>query len=427
MMLEEWEKQLKPQLAQVELIGEVGLPKAEFEALAREIRGLIGSRGSAPATRALLLHYPCAFVTYLVFQGVYGYDANVFWPTVQQTVGLAPNDVGEWRLNFETIVEELGLDHEFAGHRYVGAILGHGGIPESSLLDFFEHMLQPSVTKPHLAGLTTPELISEWLTSSSHDSVDKPVLSFLEYGGQVAEDFVERCREMARETINTGEVPAPAEIGLPDAVVAAYQEWIAGAPEAIATPPGGLRVRKPRVLVNPWGEGVYLLLPEQRTPATRSQSKVCWQLLADGRPIEIPVRIRRVDLDLKTEAATEPIQDPAEHYLVRFCLGGACEREWPVSIEVPAERPLLVFDPDTRALLPFQKRLPSGLLWVLLPPGVAIESQSAIRSRFAPLPWGWYRWNAYELDLRGLDTLIVKTPEGQCEIAVTARRAATLT
>lgn len=426
MMLEGWEKQLKPQLAKVELIGEVGLSKAEFEALARAVRGLIRSLGSRRATRELLVRYPCAFVTYLVFQGVYGYDANVFWPTVQQTTGLAADDVGEWRLNFETIVEELGLDHAFAGHRYVGAILGHGGIPASSLPDFFEHMLQPSVTKPHLAALTTPELIAEWLTSSTHYSVDKPVLSFLEHGGRVAEDFVERCREMARETINTGEVPPPVELGLGDAVVAAYQDWISSLPSATSTPPGGLRVRKPSILVNPWGEGVYLLLPAQQIPTTRSQSDACWKLMVDGRVIEIPVRIRRVDLDLKTEAVIEPIRDPSHTYNVRFCLDGTYEREWRISAEVTAEHPLLVFDPATGGLLPPQNRLPAGRLWALLPPDVTIESQSAIRSRFAPLPWGWYHWQAYELDLTGVSVFALTTPNGRREIAVTSQQAVSL-
>ena len=87
---------------------------------------------------------------------------------------------------------KLGLSRPFAGHRYVGAILGHGGIPSKSLPDFFTLMLQPSVAKPEWVGLGTPELIDEWLASSAHYSVDKPVLRFLEYGGRVAEDFVDR-------------------------------------------------------------------------------------------------------------------------------------------------------------------------------------------------------------------------------------------
>jgi hypothetical protein len=76
--------------------------------------------------------------------------------------------------------------------------------------------------------MSAAELIDEWQWRSSVQYfTDKPVIRFLAYGGQVAEDFVERCREVAWEYLDSGIVPDAEEVGLPERVVGAYRQWIA--------------------------------------------------------------------------------------------------------------------------------------------------------------------------------------------------------
>jgi len=410
-------------MAQIELIGELDLSAEEMAELGRLIQALLRTQGFWRSTEELRHRYPCTFVAYLVFQGMYGYEGGDYWSAACEGAGLPnlPNYTLAWGRTFEAIVEELGLGHEFGGHRYVGAILGHGGIPTGSLPDFFEHMLQPSVTKPDWAGLSTRELIEEWLTRSPHYFVDKPVLRFLEYGRGVAEDFVERCRQMAAETVETGEIPTAAEIGLPESVVACYQEWIE-VPERFApTPRTGQRLRRPQLVLEPWGAGVQLLLPEQRLPATENQKGVWWEIQTDEEVEKLPVQIRPADHYLRIEPSDVPLQRPAREYVVRLFVSGKCLKEWPYD-GADGAHPLLVFDAETGRLWPKRKHLPGRLLWTLCAPDVELDAEPAsrriIREGLPQLPWAWHGWQGYMVDLTGVSALLVHTRHGVKRIAV---------
>ncbi len=426
--LDDWEQRLKPRMSQIELIGELGLTAEETAKLGRLIRTFLRARGPRRATAELQHRYPCTFVTYLVFQGVYGYEEGDYWSAVCEATGLphVPNYTMEWGQTFEAVVEELGLSHEFAGHRYVGAILGHGGIPTGSLPDFFEHMLQPSVTKPEFAALATRELIEEWLTRSPRYFVDKPVLRFLEYGGQVAEDFVDRCRQMAQEVLDSGEIPMAAEIGLPDSVVACYQEWIEDPERFAPVRRTGPRLRRPRVILEPWGSGVQVWLPEQQPPVAQSHGEVWWEIQAGEETVELPVQLRRVDLDLKTESISVPLQRPARAYCVRLFVDGECLREW-LYDGTDDTHPLWVFDAETGVLLPQRKRLPGRLLWVLYPADVELHAepagQSFVREQLPQLPWAWHDQQAYAVDLSGISALVLRMSQGVKRISVIEERA----
>lgn len=427
--LEEWERLIKPQLANVQLIGELELTLDDTEQISRLIRSLIRSWGAERATTALISDYACTFVTYLVFQGVYGYERGDYWSSVCQATGLPhlPNNTRDWGYAFESIAERLGFRHDFPGHRYVGAILAHGGIPTTSLPDFFEHMLQPSIEKREMSALPTRELIGEWLTRSPHYFVDKPVLRFLEYGGQIAEEFVECCRDMARETATSGTVPLATDVELPISAVATYEEWLE-APEGFAPiPRTGPHFRKPLIRLNPWKEGVHVLLPEQKMPATQSAQEVTWMLSTDDESRKTPVRVRRTDPELKTEATTIPIQRPASEHRVRFLVDGDCKREWTFKgLGENPDFPLLLFDADTGKCLARRDLLMSKPLWVLLPRQFEVEPKTAIRERLPQLPWDWSQWQAYELDLTDTPSLVLCSGDASVEIPVIASQQPSL-
>lgn len=402
MTLDEWEEQLKQRLTEVQLLGELNVSPGETDEITRRIRGLVRALGAGTATRRLEQKYPCVFVTYLVFRGMYGgYTKGDYWSAVCEDTGLPERYTQDWGQAFESIIGELGLSHEFAGHRYVGAILGHGGIPEYSLPDFFEYMLQPAVTEPELSGLSTRELITEWLNSSRADSVDKPIIRFLEYGGRVAEDFVARCMEMARETSETGVVPRAHEMQLPRAVVTVYESWLQ-TPEQFRSQSKetSLRVRRPRILIDPWGIGVFLRLPEQRIPASMSTSDARWELMLGEKTRVVSTRLRRSDLDLKTNEKLAPFEELPSRLSVRFILDAEAMREWSYpDFTRNGGLSYLAFDPNDGQLMSDQRDLPDRHVWLLVHPDATLNDDGIVEEYLPRLPWQWNQWNAFTVDL----------------------------
>lgn len=433
--LDEWEQRLRPQMATIELIGELDLTQEEIQEIGQLIAALIRSRGPQPAMGMLQRRYPATFAAFLVFQGGSSYHSNEkgdFWPGVCEATGIpySANYTSDSGQAFEKIIGRFGLTHEFAGHRYVGAILGHGGIPTRSLPDFFEHMLQPSITKPELAALSTSDLIIEWLDGSAQYHVDKPILRFLEYGGKVADDFVERCRRMAREYVDEGDLSPGAELGLPESLVDVYREWIEQPSRLRPIPHGGLRLRKPGIVLDPWGMGVHIVLPEQQIPPTQSLAEMWWEVDSGDKTHQIQVNARRVDMDLKTRAAHAAVQGPEREYRVRLhrrtkqeTAGAGAEvlREWVFEGFDPA-LPLMAFDPQTNILMARPRRLPACGLWVLCPREVRLEadpaSQTLIAEKAQNLPWDWYAWQCYRLNLQSVNSLRLSWGRGAYSIPV---------
>ena len=425
--LDEWEGRLKPRMAGIDLIGELNLSGEETAQIAGLIRVFVRAHGTPSAIESLRQRYPCTLAAMLVFQGLYGYHEGDFWSAICAATGIAnyPNHHQELGQAFESIVTRLGISHQFAGHRYVGAILGHGGIPANSLPDFFQFMLLPSVTQPDVAGLSTHELIEEWLGRSARHFVDKPVLRFLEYGGQVAEDFVDRCRQMARDYGEDGEGPNAEEIGLPEAVVGKYVEWHENTSQSRPARPAGPRLRRPRILLQPWGLGVLIALPEQQIPASQSQGEVHWEIVVADDTIQVPVRVRRVDLDLKTEPANFPLQRPAASYCARLVMNNELVHEWVYDGANGAS--LLTFDPETGALLPLRKHLPRQPLWLLHASHLTLRAEPAdpllLRETLPQLPWGWDTWQGYELDLSRVAALTLSAPGESHTFAIAESQA----
>ncbi|HEC33281.1 MAG TPA: hypothetical protein ENI37_01015, partial [Chloroflexi bacterium] len=331
-------------------------------------------------------------------QGIYGYDGlGGYWPGVGQALGrsLNANWCSELGRVFERTLDalELPLFPDLGGRRFVDLILCHGGIPYYCLADFFANMLQPAVTRAYYAGMSAEELIDEWLWhASSRYFTDKPVLRFLEFGGDVAKDFVERCRGMALEYLDSGIVPDAEEVGLPERVVGAYRQWITeqSADQVRRESADRWRLRKPEVLVDPWGEGVILDLPPQQVPATMVHADFAWQVMAGEETYTVPVRVRRTGFDLKTNAESVSLSQPAAMYQVSLLADDQVKRTWRYH-GVDDERPLLAFDPDRCTLVSWQHSLPARRLGVLYPARfeLQVEGEAKPLEGLPRLPWGW--------------------------------------
>jgi DNA-directed RNA polymerase alpha subunit len=431
--LDEWERYLRPQVRQVELLGEISLTKRECAQLGKVIGLRVRALGHSRAVRTLCSKYPCALAVYLVTQGIYGYRGGDYWTKVVQTTGFSRPRASEVGRAFEDILEALDLplfyDMRAEANRYVSLILAHGGIPTYCLADFFAHMLQPSVLRAEYADMSAAEVIEEWLW---HPGIvqftDKPVTRFLQYGGRVAQDFVARCREMAWTFLDTGARPTPEAVGLPERVVAAYGEWInAQDPEQVERQTGERwRLRKPRVLVDPWGEGVLIDLPPQQVPATEIYADIAWQVTADAAVHHVPVHVRRVGFDRKTTDETLPLTRPPAAIEVSLRVDGASKRTWRYQ-GVDAERPLLVFDPERGTLLSWTLSLPAGPLGLLYPADreLHVEGEARMLEELPRLPWGWSTFRGEIWDLTDAQKLVLPREEGKpLEVALRPDEAA---
>ena len=141
----EWEISLSEKIAYVELLGELNLSSEETHDLGQAIAQLVRRNGQKSAVSILGNNYPTCLAVYLVFKGVSGYESGDYWSAVGEETGLTSVPVHqEMGQAFEHFLRENGLPlfDDLQGHRYVTPILLHGGIPDTSLRDYFTHFLQ---------------------------------------------------------------------------------------------------------------------------------------------------------------------------------------------------------------------------------------------------------------------------------------------
>lgn len=410
--LSEWEEYLRPQVEQADLLGEILLSQEEVARLGRLIGDLVRRQGWTQAEQFLEEQYPCSFAVFMVALGASGYEAGRFWPSVRESTGLdhsAP--IWQWGPLFERIVARLPVFQfpPIGGHRYVALILAQCGIPDYSLADFFQHFIEPLIWQPEYAALPVEEFIRQRLRHyTAVYLTDQPVCRFLETGGPLAVDFVERCLEMATRYAETGEVPSPEEMGLPPRVVDEYRAWLEGRPRPVLRRQA--TYRSPVLSIDPWGEGVFLHLPSQPVPALRPGLKVCWEIAEEI----VPVEMRRTEGDWRTEPGRFPLRQPASEYVVRLCFQEQepqCLREWCLP-GLSEDHPILWFRPEDGSRVPPREYLPPERLWLLRPPDVSLEADppDALRvTEYLPRqPYGWSDFIGEEIDLSRVRRLLMR-------------------
>ncbi len=271
--LHKWEEYLRLYFSDIHLIGELPIRNHELEELGRYIRNLVKRCGLTTGTQVLAERYPRAFLTFLAHTAARNEERG-FWDVVAREVGVSQSSSffqsnHHWGCLFLCLVAKLGLE-TFAdvdsGHRYIISIRLHGGIPAYSLPDFFKHVLLPAVREHQYVGMDIPELIGQMLQRSAVQySVDSPVRYFLEYGGETAQHFFERCLEMARIWEEQGELLSARELGLPRYIVRIFQEFMEGHQQTSK----GKRLRSPRLYLEPYDPDTpfRLVLPEEPVDA----------------------------------------------------------------------------------------------------------------------------------------------------------------
>jgi len=224
------------------LICELSFGKADVE----QLRQLLLSKGIQA------WNFPVLASIMTVGIGIYYYNKGDFWSDFPDIEPRA------WGQNFEDFIAKHDSLESFrsvkdeGGHRYVGPILAHGGIPQACLPDFFS-----LITRYGDREQSGQDLIDNLKHSPAKlTQADRPVQRFLRYGGEVAEEFVNRflalwqCYERS---------DMEAKCALPSRVVEVFSVWW---PEhRPKRREYSKRMPRPELRIEPSGLGVYLFLP----------------------------------------------------------------------------------------------------------------------------------------------------------------------
>ncbi|WP_327006863.1 hypothetical protein OHA72_06040 [Dactylosporangium sp. NBC_01737] len=385
----------------VSLVAEVEVPDDEvFQALS--YLGLVYRDADDSYRERLLRRYPAIVAMGLARVGAVHYEHGAFWPGVWREAGITYTDQSDqqrWGEQFRTALGRFGLAR-FPGLPLVNVseILVHAGVPEFCLGDLLALLAKHHARNP---GLDARQFM-EWAFAPGFQSrlnvVDKPVRRFLEFGGDYAEDFVDRCIDLLVQLAQ----PAfdPDGIHLPARVIARATELAQSGLLEL----GGLRRARasaarehPRLLLEPFGRGLLIWLPAVEDALDGVAS---WQLRFDGEPQEVMSRSPWPGGRQTAPATGIPVNQPVREVSVE--LEDATRRDV-ISVVDPGD-PLLVFTEDGRRI-PSSASITPEPVWLLHPMAsefgdvevefngrpVVVEEQSA--------PYGWDGWRLRKVDL----------------------------
>src|SRR5260370_2782634 len=351
--LADWEKDLREKIDYIELLGELNLSQDDVRQIGSLIANLFCTYDQSTTLHILKRRYAVCLAVYLVAKGIYGYQGGDYWTSIKEEIGLTSGNIQQQvGPCFEQFLLDQGLPSfpGVRGLRYVRIILLHGGIPDYSLRDFFEHFLYPAISNPDFSGLNVKDLISVWLKRGMLYAVDKPIPRFLEHGGKIAMDFVSRSVDMALYFTKYGKIPPIQEIGLPQRVIEAYQTW--AKVQTRSTQSSKVRLERPEIILDPWGSGPLVHLPAQFLSLYHIQLEGAWTLRGDFEDFIIPLHFHWRNNIVETDIYQVQLPRSSSEYTISFTVGSAINRTWQFR-GTTASTPLMIFEPKTRSLVQF--------------------------------------------------------------------------
>src|SRR5208337_4732433 len=181
---------LDGRLKSVGLIGEISFTEEDLHAMGRCLKDCLDSRGPGPATAYLEYSGARVVACFLVHLGLREYRQAHFWGPVTRALGqeLAPNLQRRWGGMVEQVLRDYEMEpfydpSEPDGQRYVTPILGHGGIPDYCLNDFFDKLLMPVARGELPYDGDVGQLLEQWRDrASDYQTADKPIRRFMQHG-----------------------------------------------------------------------------------------------------------------------------------------------------------------------------------------------------------------------------------------------------
>ena len=298
-----------------------------------------------------------------------------------------------WGTAFTAALSELGLPtFSDSNLRYVGPILMHAGIPAYCLGDFFRLLVDRRRQDP---GLDADSFLA-WATAPRRQlrlsQLDKPAERFLLNGGDYAHDIVDRTLDLLDRL--TEPDPDFDAVRLPSYMIeTARAEQAAGRLDLTKatrsagnrTSVGIRRQAQPRIALDPYGQGVHVLLP---AVGDTPDGVARWKITADGETRTVQSRAMWVGAAETTPQTVFPLDRPVRTVLVS--LTGREDLAAELTVVDQAD-PVLFFGDDGRRLSATVS-LPRSQVWIMHPadrePGVRWAAR-ADRRAFRPVRLGW--------------------------------------
>lgn len=381
--LREFEKRLRPFFREVGLIGEIPLSDDDALKIQQALYDLIVSAGPEHAAQFLRDYAPHSLACFLVWKGIQGYHEGDYWSEVCQPIGLPTNWQQKWGQIFEAVIRrsQLADFRDVEGHRFVTPILLHGGIPASCLPNFFDNVIGLSVQDSLGYSDNAHDLIDDFLDSSHVQTTNKPVRRFLEKGGKIADDFVQRCVDLALQADSVEPSSSGEEFGLPQYVVERFFAWweeSAASQSQTFRRTDLPRYRAPQTFLSIDQGGLYFSFPAQRISrnALSNTRELRLEVQQDGERIEYPLYGTRTGEMIETE-----IHDAAlklgEKYEFTLFAGTTPLRTWSFSGR-SSKQPWLIFHGPSKKLLP-GRIITERNIWIVFPTSWAIGPTSSVR------------------------------------------------
>lgn len=359
----------------------------------------MGDRGPATA----LKRYPACLVVALSSIGALEYMQGNYWTGVWQEAGITPSQSAQtaWGRAFRSGLDRFNLARfEGLPQVNVSEILIHAGVPAYCLADSLNLLLQRQVVDSNL----TADTFLSWVTAPGRNSrlseVAKPVQRFLQFGGDYAEDFIDRCLELL-DRLRRPEFDADG-LRLPARVItkarSLAEDGFLDLRKRRSHAPSGLSGREqPRLLLEPFGRGLLLWLPPIEGA---TNGRAVWHVQVDGDVHPVYSRSIWPGASEIAPATSVSLNRPARQALVR---SRTTVREWEIDL-VDAGDPLLVFTEDGRRVPP-NSVLPPEPVWLLHPASAELDGSnlevrgSLIELEDVPAPYGWAGWRLHRVDL----------------------------
>lgn len=352
-VLRDFEHLLSPMFREVSLIGEIPLSDNEEIQIEAALRELLRFSGPGKATQFLREEAQCTLACFLVWKGIRGYREGDYWTEVCNSVGLPrANWHTRWGAIFEDVLRrfELAKFSDTGGHRFVTPILIHGGIPDYCLDDFFERLLWPAVTGRLDYYDNIDDLLADWqgLSSLTFFTTDKPVRRFLEQGGKVAADFLQRCLHMALQAYGTEKVSNAQDLGLPEHVVKHFEAWREkhSLETSLQTSQQANlpRYRAPEILLNAAAGCLLLSFPSQRLIRSKLDSAQLMLEVKRDDTVSATTAISGVGKgkQIETDSCELDLGAPGERHEVTLFSGEKPLRRWTL-LGISRNQPWMIF------------------------------------------------------------------------------------
>jgi hypothetical protein len=415
--LKEWENALQAQVAGGSiLLGQLPLGGEPYDQTDLQTLGHLLSRRFQNGSnfyrnlQFIQRRYPLCLALCLVLHGIYDYERGVYWPELLQQLGLSPNGNYSSAIGqaFREILAKFRLP-SFAhihGQTNLVPILAHGGIPNYSLGDFFR--LLQRTTQQRLIRVDAETLIEEWAATEDEAFVwiDMPVKRFVLHGGAVAEDFIDQCITLLYDA----DITEGTSLELPERVVRGYREWRNKNRGARGSNASQIRLRRPLLYLDPYGEGVGLELPPPFYPLGHGISSLHWEIEAGQQTFEVATDRRRVEDGYEYDAFHNLQVPVAPSYRVSLCTPTEVVRSW--TLGGLDENQLLMFDPDTWTALKADEYKRPGERWILYPrEGKLTIEGGRVTTEFPPQYGDWSPYCVEEWVVPAATTLRLELPD----------------